>query len=145
MQATFQQGAKAMSEPISGTAAGIFSWKGALWIGALLGSGVLGGMIMASFDPPKTRKLLFLQGAAAGIGSLFFGPIVLRALDHYTDWINLATASPIEMLEIAAPVYLLIGTLSWGVFAALAKLRELIRERGAAALADKIGMNKPTA
>jgi hypothetical protein len=133
-----------MSEPISGTAAGIFSWKAALGFSALIGSGVLGGAIMAAFDPPKTRKLLFAQGAAAGIGSLFFGPLATRALDHYADWVTLADATPLEALETAMPVYLLIGTLSWGVFAALAKLREIIRERGAATLAEKLGVNKPT-
>lgn len=132
-----------MSEPISGTAAGIVGWKTALGFGALIGSGVLGGVIMAAFDPPKTRWLLFAQGAAAGIGSLFFGPIAVRVLDHYAEWVDVTTASPFEMLEVAAPVYLLIGTLSWGCFAALAKLREIIRERGAGLVADKIGLNKP--
>jgi len=131
-----------MSEPISGTAAGIFGWK-ALGFSALLGSGVLGGLVMAVFDPPKTRKQLFLQGTAAGIGSLFFGPVVLRVLDHYLDWINLATATGPEMFEVAAPVYLLIGTMSWGAFAALAKLREIVRDHGAGALANKIGINTP--
>jgi len=139
MQAIQNKGV-AMSEPISGSMAGIFSWK-ALGFSALLGSGILGGMLMAIFDPPKTRKQLFLQGAAAGIGGLFFGPIALRTLDHYVEWISLTTASPVEVLEVAAPIYLLIGTMSWGIFAALAKLREIIAERAAAQAAKKLGID----
>ena len=41
-------------------------------------------------------------------------------------------------LEIALPVALVIGALSWGVLGALVKLRALIRERGAAAVADRV-------
>lgn len=128
-----------MAEPISGAAGAAFGWKAA-GFGALIGSGILGGLIMAVFDPPKSRGLLALQGAAAGIGSLFFAPICVRAIDHYVDWLNLSTASSVEVLETAAPIYLLVGCLSWGVFGALAKLREIIRDRGAAKLAEKAGI-----
>jgi hypothetical protein len=135
-----------MSEPVSSTAGGIFGWKMVLSFGALIGSGILGGAIMAAFDPPKNRVQLFLQGAAAGVGSLFFGPIAVKVLDHYTEWVDLTSANHIELLAWAAPVYLVIGTLSWGVFAALAKLRDLIKSRGADTVARKIGLDeaKPT-
>lgn len=133
-----------MSEPISAGAAGTAAlWKFGLGAGLAVGSGILGGMIMAAFDPPATRKLLFAQGAAAGVGSLFFGPIAVRALDHYVDWIDLAHATAFEAIETVAPVYLLVGTMSWGVFAALAKLRVIVKERGAAAVAAKTGLDKP--
>ena len=135
-----------MSEPVSSAAGGIVGWKFLLSFGALVSSGVLGGAIMAAFDPPKSRLQLFLQGAAAGVGSLFFGPIAVRVLDHYTEWVDLANAGHVDLLTFAAPVYLVIGTLSWGVFSALAKLRELIKNRGADAVAHKIGLEetKPT-
>lgn len=126
-----------MAEPVSGAAGAAIGWK-ILGIGGLVASGVLGAVIMAVFEPPKDKKTMFGQAAVAGVGGLFFGPVAVRALDYYTDFINLATATPIEALETAAPVYLLLGAMSWGVFGALAKLREIIRERGAAKVVEQV-------
>ncbi len=129
-----------MAEPTSSTAAGAaLGWK-LLGLSALLGSGILGAVMMAVFDPPKTKKLLFGQAAVAGIGSLFFGPVATKLADHYFDFINLANATGIEAFEVAAPVYLLVGAMSWGAFGALAKFREIIRTRGAENLANKTGI-----
>lgn len=128
-----------MTEPVSNSAAGVFAWK-LLGLSALLSAGVLGAVFMAAFDPPKDRKTLFFQGAVAGTSSLIFGPVLVKWLDATVDWINLATATHLEALEVAAPVYLLTGALSWGVFAAIAKLRGIIRDRAADAAAGKLGL-----
>jgi hypothetical protein len=133
------QGANMAAEPVSGGIASAIGWK-ALGLGTLIGSGVLGAVMMAVFDPPKSKKAMFGQAAVAGISSLFFGPLAVKTLDHYVDWIALHTATPLEALEVAAPVYLLIGALSWGVFGGLAKLREIIRQRGGDYAAGKLGL-----
>lgn len=126
-----------MAEPVSGAAGAAFGWK-VLGISGLVASGILGAILMAIFEPPKDKKTLFGQAAVAGVGSLFFGPVAVRALDFYFDFINLTNATALEALETAAPVYLLIGAMSWGVFGALAKLREIIREKGAAKVAEQV-------
>ena len=129
-----------MSEPVSHGAASVWLWK-LLGLSGLVGAGVLGAVFMAAFDPPKTRKMQFAQAAVAGTSSLIFGPVFVKILDHYSDWINLATATAIESFEAAAPVYLITGALSWGAFGAMAKLRQIIHERAAekvAQAADKV-------
>lgn len=131
--------ARMAAEPVSGTAAGAaLGWK-LLGLGALVGAGVLGAVLMAIFEPPKDKKTMFGQAAVAGIGSLFFGPVAVRAADHYFAFIDLVNATPIEALETAAPVYLLIGAVSWGAFGALAKLREIIRTKAAERIAGLAG------
>lgn len=129
----------AMTEPTSSSAAGVMAWK-LLGLSALISAGVLGAVFMAAFDPPKDRKTLFVQGAVAGTTSLIFGPLLVRWFDSWVDFIDLAKATHLEALEVAAPIYLLTGALSWGVFAAIAKLRQIIRDRGAEAAAGKIGL-----
>lgn len=129
-----------MSEPVSHGAASVWLWK-ILGLSGLISAGVLGAVFMSAFDPPKTRKMQFAQGAVAGTSSLIFGPVFVKILDYYSDWIDLATATPIEAFEAAAPVYLLTGALSWGAFGAMAKLRQIINDRAAekiASTADKV-------
>lgn len=120
----------AMSEPASTGLAGALGWK-ALGLGALIGAGVLGAVVAAVFDPPKDRKTMFKQFAVAGISSLFFGPLALRFIDQWIEWVDFKTMSPVDLLEWSAPVYLLIGALSWGLFGAVVRMRQIIRERGA--------------
>lgn len=129
-----------MTEPASSAAGAAAAWKLGLFgkLAALLLSGVVGAAIIAAVDPPKTRLMLFAQAATAGIVSIIFTPIAVRVLDHYVAWFNAQTASGVEMLEVVLPVGFLIGALSWGFVAAAAKLREIIRERGAAALANHV-------
>jgi hypothetical protein len=128
------------AEPISGAAAGIIGWK-ALGFGALVGTGVVGALMMAVFDPPKDKKTMLKQALVAAVSSLFFGPAAVRTFDHFFDFINLATASGLEVLEWGAPIYFLIGAFSWGAFGAAVRLREIIRDRGAQKLAAKVGLD----
>jgi len=129
-----------MSEPISGAAAGLIGWK-ALGFGALIGTGVVGALMMAFFDPPKDRKVMFKQAIVAAVSSLFFGPVAMRVVDHYVGFVDLTQTAGLETLEWAAPVYFLIGAFSWGIFGAAVKLREIIRDRGAQKLAEKAGID----
>lgn len=115
------------TEPVSGFA-----------LGALLkalvaaGAGVLGALVMAAFDPPKTRRDLFIQAAVAGAGSFVFGPAALTLASH--------ALTSVAVAELSVPVYFLVGSLSWGAFAALAKLRTLVAEKGADKVAEKVGL-----
>lgn len=117
----------------TGTGAGFF--MKALFTGVF---GLAGAAIIASVDPPKTKKMLFLQAAVAITISLLFGPIVLSALDYYFEFISLSKASLESYLEIAAPVHALIGALSWGGVGFLVKLRELLASDGARILKEKV-------
>lgn len=115
---------------------------GLLWkLCASLGAGVLGGAIMASIDPPASRKELFKQASAAGVGSLVFGPLAVRFLNHYFPFLDGAT-SIFDVLEIAVPMYFLVGALSWGFFGAVAKARKLIADKATSTLAKKFGVDE---
>lgn len=117
----------------AGTGAGIFA-KVAL----LSGFGLLGAAFIAAVDPPKTRKQLFLQAAVAIMLSLVVGPIAVSAFDYYLDFVDLSKV-PIQLyMEVAAPIYALIGAMSWGVVGFLAKLRDLVNTDGARILKDKV-------
>lgn len=111
--------------------------------GAALGSGVLGAAIMACMDPPASRKELFTQAAVAGVGSMVFGPIAVRVLTHYFDFLKTAAAtSPSDFLEVAVPIFFIVGALSWGLFGAIAKFRKLLADKAANALAKKFGVDQ---
>jgi hypothetical protein len=141
MESITQGASRMAAEPVSGAAGAALGWK-LLGLGTLVGAGVLGAVIMAIFEPPKDKKTMFGQAAVAGIGSLVFGPTAVRVLDYYAAFIDLANATPLEALETAAPVYLLIGAVSWGAFGALAKLREIIRARAAERIAGMAGVSE---
>lgn len=116
------------TEPVS---SGLFA--GLVWkLGLMAALGALGGAIMAAFDPPKTRRTLFLQATVAGTGSLVFGDAALQILAHFVPW---AAGG-----AYALPVYFLVGALSWGFMGALAKLRQVVAEKGANVVADKVGL-----
>lgn len=116
------------TEPVSGFAAGFV-------IKAIIaaGIGICGAALMAAFDPPNSRKELFLQAAVAGTGSLVFGDFASMALLHYLPW---------AVGHSTIPCYFLVGALSWGVFGAVAKFRALVAEKAAAALAKKFGVDE---
>lgn len=120
---------------VAAKAAGLFG---------IFSAGVLGAVVIAAVDPPKTRREMFMRALAAGVGSLFFGPVAVRVLDHYTDWVNLATAPTQEVIELVAPVYLVVGCLSWGLFGAIAMLSKILKARGAQALAKRLGVETDT-
>lgn len=120
-----------MDEPATTAAGGLLA-KGL----ASIGFGAVGALIMAAFDPPKTRRALFWQALASAAGSLVFGHAALRVLDHFTPWVDIAALPQDQWIEWAAPVYFVVGALSWGLFGALAQLRRALRERGVQHLED---------
>lgn len=107
-------------------------------LGAAGVAGLVGGAIMAAVDPPQTRRELFLQAAAAGVASIFFGPAAVRVADYYVDFVSLAGAGAEDYLTWAVPVYFLVGALAWGAFGALAKFRRTVADKGAALLEEKL-------
>jgi hypothetical protein len=108
-------------------------------VAVIAGAGLLGAAAIAAFDPPKTKKQLFTQAAIALGCSFMFGPLAVRAADYYFNFINLATITNwIEFMEIVAPIYGLVGALSWGFVGLLAALRNLIKEKGASKVFDYI-------
>lgn len=109
-----------------------------LKLGAAAGAGVLGALVMAMVDPPRTRRELFVQATVAAIGSMIFGPVAVKALSKEFDWYSLANLAGVDYIQMVMPVYFLTGAMSWGVFGALAKLRAIVRTRGAEAVADKV-------
>lgn len=110
------------------TAAG----AGLLWkLGAGLGLGALGALVMAAVDPPKTRKVLFLQAFVAMAGSTVFGPLAIKLGEHYTG---------LPREDLLVPCLFLTGALSWGAAAALAKFRQLVADKAAGIAADKVGL-----
>jgi hypothetical protein len=121
-----------MTEPTSSAAAA------GLGLLAKFAPGVGGALIMAAFDPPPDRRTLFLQASTAGVGSLLFGGPAVKILDYFADFVDLAKLSEMDRLEWAVPVYFLVGALSWGAFGALARFRQIIRERGGDVVADKV-------
>jgi hypothetical protein len=123
--------ASAVAGTAAATKAGAF--------GASVGIGLLGGLLMIVLDPPKTRRGMFLQSMVALVGSVIFGPLAVRVLDHYSDAVDLSKADFEMLLTVAGPVYFLMGAMSWGVAAALVKLRHLIAEHAADAAAERLG------
>jgi hypothetical protein len=141
-----------MTEPASTAAAGMAAWKFGLLakLGVLIGAGALGAMLIAAVDPAeaepdpkKRRKLIFAQVVSAMVFSSFFTKPVVRWLDYALDWIDLSAGGAEAWLEIALPVGLLIGALSWGALGALVKLRKIIAERAAKAVADRVMPQQP--
>jgi len=120
-----------MADPASSAAAGVL-----LKVGVAFGAGVAGAAIMAAVDPPATRTEMFAQAACAGVGSMVFGGLAVRLADFYLDAINLAGAPAADYLEVAVPIYFLVGALSWGAFGALAKFRQIVRDKAAAKAAS---------
>lgn len=76
-----------MSEPISGTAAGIFGWK---LIGGLAVGGIASGIatfIVMSMTKPETDKEWRMALATTLSGSIFGGAAAIRYF-NIQDWIN---------------------------------------------------------
>lgn len=108
-------------------------------VAIIAGAGLLGAAAMAAFDPPKTKKQLFIQAAIALGCSFMFGPIAVKALDFYFDFINLASITNwVDFMETVATIYGLVGALSWGFVGLVASLRQLIHRRGAKTIYETI-------
>lgn len=118
-------------------------------LGALLTAGAVGAILIAAVDPAealpdpvKRRKLIVTQVIAAGVVCGMCGPLAVRWLGQSGGWFPVEPGDIGGWVELAMPVGLVLGGLSWGLIGAMVKLRQLIAARGAAAIADKAGIKE---
>jgi hypothetical protein len=138
-----------MSEPASslgGYALAKWLWPIAKVFG-VPAAGLAGALIVAAFDPHeaepdplKRRKLLRVQYVTGLVVAFFFTPGTVAWLDHILPWVDLVTVE--DWLQVALPVGFLYGALAIGFIGALVKLRQIIADRGANAIADRIGLGE---
>lgn len=138
-----------MTEPATSAVAGVAAWKMGLLskLGVLVGGGALGALLIAAVDPAeaepdprKRRRLIFTQVLVAGAMSMTFTPATVRWLASWNDWIQLGSGNFEAWAEVTLPVALTIGALGWGMLGAAVKLRQMVRDRGADAIAEKAGL-----
>lgn len=116
------------TEPVS---SGIFAGL-VVKLGFMAAIGAVGGLIISLFDKAESRTERALQAGSAGVASAVFGKAATAvAAAHITS---------VPKEDLLIPVCFLVGALSWGVFGALAKLRQAIRDKGASAVTDRIGL-----
>lgn len=109
------------------TAAGIYFNKSLLLkLLSMFTLGAIGSLIMSSVEPPKTKKMLFFQAFFAGFFSILFGSDLVKIVDYYLPFVNLATATTQEYFEWAAGLYFITGAISWGCVGFLLNLKEFI-------------------
>lgn len=107
---------------------------------SLLGVGAAGAIVMAAVEPPQTRRALFVQACVAGFVALLFTPGAVRALVA-AGWVAPFGGDVERWAEVALPCGFLLGALSWGLVGALVKLRAILRDRAADALARRVGVD----
>lgn len=131
------------------TAAGILAAKYGLVakLAALFAAGGLTAVMIAAFDPaeampdPKRRRrLLFAQVITAALVAVMVGPLVVSWLGKPGGYFPVQPGDMQAWIELAMPVGLILGGLSWGFIGALVRLRRLIAERGAQIVADRVGL-----
>jgi hypothetical protein len=117
-------------------------------LGALLGAGALGALLIAAVDPAeampdpkKRRRLIFVQVIAAIVVCGFFGPGLVSWLVKPTGWVPVPAGDILALIEVVMPVGLLLGALSWGLIGVIVKLRHLIATRGADVVAKHVGLS----
>lgn len=120
---------------------------GIVKIAALLGGGALGALVIAAVDPAeaepdpkKRRRLIFSQVMVASVVAGVFGKLVTTWLGKPGGWIPIEPGNVEAWIELGMPVGLVLGALSWGLVGVLVKLRKVIAERAADAVANKVGL-----
>lgn len=117
-------------------------------LAALLGAGAIGALAIAAADPgevipdgKKRRRLIFVQ-VLAGIALCFLvGPGLVSWLVKPNGLFPVRPGDIVGLVEVAMPVGLLLGALSWGFIGAGVKLRHLIATRGADLIAKRVGID----
>lgn len=142
---------KAQTMSAETTAAGILAAKYGVFskVAALLTAGAVGAVLIAAFDPaeavpdPKARrKLILVQVVTAALVAGMVGPVVVSWLGKPTGFLPVSAGDALGWIELAMPVGLLLGGLSWGLIGALVKLRKLIADRAAQVVADRVGLGE---
>jgi len=101
----------------SGGALGALIYKVGLIKLLGFGSALIGAGIMAATRPPKSRKEMFYQAATALGCSFLFGGLAVQWFMNWQVW-------AVGSLEAIVAIHGLLGAVSWGIFGALAVLRE---------------------
>lgn len=139
-----------MTEPASSAVGAVAAWKLGLIhkVLALFGIGALGAWLIAIADPTpegatrqERTRIFFLQGLVAGVMALLFTVPAMRFLGATFEWAKPVPGDPESWLSTALPIGFLIGAMSWGLAGALVKLRQLLKERGAKAIGDHVGLS----
>lgn len=110
---------------------------------AMFAASALGAAIIALYHP-QTRSETMWRALGAGIGGVFVGGIVLRFASSYVDF--LAPPKDISqfwewLLDVVLPLLFLFGGLFWGLVGMLQNLSKKIKDKGADAVADRVGLN----
>lgn len=137
-----------MSEPatsLGGVALAKWLWPMAKVLG-IPAAGLIGALVVAAADPAevmpdpiKRRKLIRVQYVTGLIVAWFFTPATVMWLTHKVEWIE--PKEPIEWLQVALPIGFIYGGLAIGLIGALVKLRQIINDRGADAIAARVGLD----
>lgn len=112
-------------------------------IAAMFAASALGAAIIAWYHP-ATRTETLWRAIGAGIGGVFVGGIVLRFASNYISF--LAPPTNLNqfwdwMLEVVLPLLFMFGGLFWGLVGMWQDLSKKIRDSGADAVADRVGLN----
>jgi len=109
-------------------------------IAGVFSAGVLGAILLAAVDTPKTKREMFVRALVAGVSSLFFGPAVCLWLFRWTG-IDAHVMPVYELIAWVAPVLLVTGALSWSLWGALAMFAKRLKSQGAGWLASRFGLH----
>ncbi len=110
---------------------------------AMFAASALGAAIIAWYHP-QTRSETLWRAFGAGVGGVFVGGIVLRFASNYIPF--LAPPQDINqfwewLLEVVLPLLFMFGGLFWGLVGMLQDLSKKIKDKGADAVADRVGLN----
>lgn len=113
---------------------------------AMFAASAIGAAIIALYHP-QTRSETLWRAMGAGVGGVFVGGILLRFASNYISF--LAPPTNVEqfwswLLEVVLPLLFLFGGLFWGLVGMLQNLAKKINDRGADAVADRVGLGDNT-
>ena len=124
---------KSMSEPISGTAAGVVGWK---IIGGLAGMGAIGAglaaFVVMSMTRPTDEKEWRVALACTLVGSIGGGAALVRYLD-IQHWAQ----DPIGLVALLCAVFVC-GLPAWGLVRAWFKFMEKRKDADLAEIAKEV-------
>lgn len=117
---------------------GLFGKMAGMFAASAIGAGII-----AAYHP-ETRQETLWRAMGAGVGGVFVGGIVLRAASTYVPFLAPPT-NPIEfwswLLEVVLPLLFMFGGLFWGLVGMLQKLAKKLNDKGADAVATRIGID----
>lgn len=108
-------------------------------LGAMFGASAFGAALIAAYHGENKRETGW-RAFGAGIGGVPIGMFACRAVNHYLPWVF--TGNTWEDIGPAAAILFVIGSLFWGIVGALQNLQKKIKDKGADAVAEKIGLDK---